>query len=257
MCKLMAETMVEPLTNLMAETPVGVDDGLRNRTSNELKVVTIIENECGNAYDIDNDDVATLGKASKKYTVPAGQDWMRCLKSCKVRGEFCTCDGDSAEEEAYEEPAPTRAPSEADLERERQASWLATDANTISPQAPASRSALVRQPTRSLGAPASLPSAALGDAKLLRELLRLREDFLAAEIDEARPYLGKPLQMATDAMTRLHELTMQPSLNKFCEVHLRLNDLHHESYILTDARVEDVETRSDNTDFYMTAKVDT
>lgn len=28
-----------------------------------------------------------------------------------------------------------------------------------------------------------------------------------------------------------------------------------EGYSLTDARLEDVETRSDNTDFYMTAKV--
>ena len=43
--------------------------------------------------------------------------------------------------------------------------------------------------------------------------------------------------------------------NKFCEVQLRLNELHFESYMLTDGRIEESETRSDNTDWYMVAKV--
>jgi len=180
--------------------------------------------------------------SSKKYT-PAGQDWMRCLRSCQARGEFCSC----AEADAA---AAFRAPTRHDAGAANPARHDAIAANV-------GRRGLARQQTRSLGAPTSLPSAALGDAKLLRELLRLRESLLEADLEEDKPFVGVALAMATAAMDRIHELTSQPSLNKFCEVHLRLNDLHHEGYSLTDARLEDVETRSDNTDFYMTAKVDT
>lgn len=58
-------------------------------------------------------------------------------------------------------------------------------------------------------------------------------------------------------MERIHELMNQPSLQRFCTVHLRLNDIHYESFELTEKHLEDVETRSDNTDFYMAAKIDT
>ena len=150
--------------------------------------------------------------SSKKYT-PAGQDWMRCLRSCQARGEFCSC----AEADAA---AAFRAPTRHDAAAANPARHDAIAANV-------GRRGLARQQTRSLGAPTSLPSAALGDAKLLRELLRLRESLLEADLEEDKPFVGVALAMATAAMDRIHELTSQPSLNKFCEVHLRLNDLHH------------------------------
>ena len=102
-----------------------------------------------------------------------------------------------------------------------------------------------------------LPTASLGDAKLLRELLLLRTSLLKADVKLTGAYTGPPIPMATEAMTRIYKLMQNASLAKFCEVHLRLNDLHYESYELTEKRLEDVETRSDNTDFYMAAKIDT
>jgi AMP deaminase len=100
-------------------------------------------------------------------------------------------------------------------------------------------------------------SASLSDAKALRELLQLRTDLLKANIPGTEPYVGPMTEVAMNAMARLYQLMENPSLNRFCENHLRLNDLHYEGYELTEKRLEDVETRSDNTDFYMTAKCDT
>jgi len=111
--------------------------------------------------------------------------------------------------------------------------------------------------SKPIGTPSILPTAALGDAKAVRELLLLRSSLLTADVGGDGTYVGPLHPMATSAMARIHELMNQPSLNRFCQVHLRLNDLHYESYELTEKRFEDVETRSDNTDFYMTAKVDT
>ena len=55
-------------------------------------------------------------------------------------------------------------------------------------------------------------------------------------------------------MERMHTLIHDPSLNKFCDVHLRLNELHFESYMLTHGKNEEQDTRADNTDFYMVSK---
>lgn len=60
--------------------------------------------------------------------------------------------------------------------------------------------------------------------------------------------------MALEAMERIQTLIHDPSLNKFCDVHLRLNELHFESYMLTNGKLEEQDTRADNTDFYMVAK---
>lgn len=84
------------------------------------------------------------------------------------------------------------------------------------------------------------------------QLRRLQVNVIGTE-----PYVGPVYEVATSSMARLYQLMENPSLSRFCENHLRLNDLHYEGYELTEKRLEDVETRSDNTDFYIAAKVDT
>ena len=98
------------------------------------------------------------------------------------------------------------------------------------------------------------PTAALHDAKAIRELSELRQSFTTAELDFEEPYTGPVMQMALNAMLRVHTLMHDPSLNKFCDVHLRMNELHFESYMLTQGREEESDTRKDNSDFYMVAK---
>ena len=103
-----------------------------------------------------------------------------------------------------------------------------------------------------IGGTKFMPTAQLGDAKALRELLQLRTDLLQAKVPGTEPYVGPVYEVATSSMARLYQLMENPSLSRFCENHLRLNDLHYEGYELTEKRLEDVETRSDNTDFYAT-----
>ena len=171
---------------------------------------------------VDGTSAKATPSSAKKY-VPSGQDWFKCLKSCEARGETCTC----VQEPQGHEPTKPRG--------------------------------LARQKTaKSLGAPTAQPTAALGDSRSIRELLSLRSDLASFDVGSFdAPHVGPMLPVAKAAMARIHELMNQASLQRFCTVHLRLNDLHYESFELTDKRLEDVETRSDNTDFYMCAKVDT
>lgn len=106
----------------------------------------------------------------------------------------------------------------------------------------------------------SIPLAATGDAKGIRELLALRHKLLAKDIPELQKgevYTGPILPMALEALTRTEELSSNPSLNHFCDSQLKLNELHFESYMINNGRKEETETRADNTDFYMVAKADT
>ena len=97
----------------------------------------------------------------------------------------------------------------------------------------------------------------LDDVKDLRELLALRERMRTFEVVGDEPYVGPPPAEAIEAMARAAELLEDPSLNKFCDAQLRLNQLRFEEYKLRDERREEAETRRDHMDFYGVTKVDT
>ena len=97
----------------------------------------------------------------------------------------------------------------------------------------------------------------LDDVKDLRELLALRERMRTFVVEGDEPYVGPPPAEAIEAMARAAELLEDPSLNKFCDAQLRLNQLRFEEYKLRDERREEAETRRDHMDFYGVTKVDT
>ena len=96
-----------------------------------------------------------------------------------------------------------------------------------------------------------------GSAQALRELSDLRLGLLEADLRFEAPYTGPLLPQAVSAMARINELIHTPAINRFCEVQLRILEANFESYTMTNARLEEQETRCDRTDFSMVAKVDT
>eukprot|EP00929_Paragymnodinium_shiwhaense_P115400 TRINITY_DN84244_c0_g1_i1.p1 TRINITY_DN84244_c0_g1~~TRINITY_DN84244_c0_g1_i1.p1 ORF type:complete len:559 (-),score=92.48 TRINITY_DN84244_c0_g1_i1:222-1898(-) len=97
------------------------------------------------------------------------------------------------------------------------------------------------------------------DAELgakLKELIELRRKLLTAPSELTEPYTGPVLPEALDALKLIDKRMGDAELNKYCDTQLQLNSLAYDSYLLRNRVQEEQETRSDGTDFFAVAKVD-